>query len=83
MRGILKNLDEPDPNWSDIATSIQNLLLLHQDEYPDFLEYIDGKYLKIKKKSAESVGNTLKCPQCGNFNPESSKFCLICGNKFT
>jgi len=33
LKGGYAGFDEPDPNWSDIATSIQNLLLLHQDEY--------------------------------------------------
>ncbi len=75
---ILKELDLKDSEWFHIANNINNLLIFHKGEYPNFLNYLDSKSNIIKQ---ESAGKSLKCPKCGNFNPINSIFCLTCGNK--
>ena len=69
--------------WYNIALELFQQATPHIGEYPEFLKYIDEISFDIKKTTADKQGLTLLCPKCGNFNEKKSKFCIICGNKFT
>ena len=80
---ILNKLGMHTSDWIDIAMEIYNATMPHVGEYPDFLDYLDDVEGEIKKRAADKAGHSLQCPRCGNFNPPKSKFCLVCGSKFT
>ena len=80
---ILNKLGMHRSEWINIAMEIYNATMPRVGEYPDFLDYLDDVENEIKKRAADKAGHTLRCPRCGNFNPPKSKFCLVCGSKFT
>ncbi len=80
---ILNKLGMHRSDWIDVAMEIYNATMPRVGEYPDFLDYLDDVEGEIKKSAADKAGHSLQCPRCGNYNPAKSKFCLVCGSKFT
>jgi len=80
---LLNKLGLELSDWVFPAVEIFQLANPLVGEYPEYLEFLDDTTTEVKRKAGEKLGHTLQCKKCGNFNPRKSKFCLICGNRFT
>ncbi|MHA1292054.1 MAG: hypothetical protein ACTSQJ_05235 [Promethearchaeota archaeon] len=80
---LLEKLGLEQSGWISPATELFKLADNLVGDFPEFLEFLNDIITDVKRKVGEKIGHTLQCVKCGNFNPRKSKFCLICGSKFT
>ena len=93
LLGALAEIEDDEEERRELL-SAQSLVALQAASWlettsdPDLIDQVWEEIQKVSAKlerSAESISETqdgsVKCPDCGNPNPEKAKFCSECGSK--